>query len=54
MKKSFVKEKNFAHENIPKAECVTQPQSHRESLGEIDIGLMYVTRQLTVIGPGHF
>lgn len=59
MKKSFVQETNFAHEDIPEeAECVTPtmtlPQSHRESLGEIDMDLMYVTRQMTVIEPGHF
>ena len=55
MKKSSVQETNFAHEDIPQeAECVTPPQLHRESLDEIDMDLMYVTRQVTVITPGHF
>lgn len=59
MKKSFVQETNFAHKDIPEeaefvTSTVTPPQSHRESLGEIDMNLMYVTRQVTVIAPGHF
>ena len=59
MKKSSFQETNFAHEDIPQeAECVTPtmtlPQLHRESLDEIDMDLMYVTRQVTVITPGHF
>ena len=55
MKKSYIQETNFAHKDIPQeAECVTPPQSHRESLGGIGMELMYVTRQVTVIEPGHF
>ena len=50
MKKSYIHETNFAHKDIPQeAECVTPPQSHRESLGGIGMELMYVTRQVTVI-----
>ena len=46
---------NFAHKDIPQeAECVTPPQSHRESLGGIGMDRMYVTRQVILIEPGHF
>lgn len=55
MKKSYIQETNFARKDIPQeAECVTPPQSHRESLGGIGMDIMYVTRQVIVIEPGQF
>ena len=61
MTKSFVQETNFAHKDIhQEAECVTPtvtlPQSHREAWARWiwNMDPMYVTRQVTVIAPGHF
>lgn len=51
MKKSYIQETKVAHKDIPQE---AEPQSHRESLGGIGMDLMYVTRQVTVIEPGHF